>query len=106
MAVTPRLPQVVRLQRKVKKQPSPKLRGLHPARPPPRQLVLLKHRNLPGLMCSDLALVIIVTDPSGVVYGTLRCQHQIFAVVFHLAHCFVMLRAKGRNQEGRFSSIG
>lgn len=44
---------------------------------------------------------------SGVVNGMLGCQHLVFAVLFHLAHCSVMLRAKGREQEGRLvSSIG
>ena len=54
-----------------------------------------------------MALFVIVTVSSGVVYGKKGCQHKVFEVVFHLILCFVILRAKCREQEGCLvSSIG
>ena len=107
MAVTLRLPQVVRHPRRVRRQLSPRPRVLQPARPRPKLRVLLKHRGRIGPICSGMALFVIVTVSSGVVYGIVGCQHKVFEVVFNLTHCFVILRANGREQEGCLvSSIG
>ena len=107
MVVTLRPPQVVRPPRRVRRQLRARPRVLQPARLRPKLRVLLKHRGRMGpsalawpWLSSSLYRAEWFTE-----WWDVSTRSSKLSSILHIV--FVMLRAKGREQEGCLvSSIG